>query len=116
MVNITTINKMRISIGDYFVNIGKNAKENWNILDSAEGDDIWFHLDNSSSPYVILEVKNLDPIPFSIINDIAKLCKSRSRSKDLKNVSVIYTTVSNLKKGEALGSVYLTNTPNKILV
>ena len=107
---------MRVSIGDYFANIGKNAKENWKLLDSAEPDDIWFHLDNSSSPYVILEVKNLDSIPSSIISDCAKLCKERSKSKDLKNVSVIYTTVSNLKKGDSLGSVYLSNTPNKILV
>jgi predicted ribosome quality control (RQC) complex YloA/Tae2 family protein len=107
---------MRVTIGQYFVNIGKNAKENWKLLDNSEPDDIWFHLDNCSSPYVILEVKNLDPIPSNIISDIAKLCKSRSRCKDLKNVSVIYTTVSNLKKGDALGSVYLTCTPNKILV
>lgn len=107
---------MRVSISEYFVNIGKNAKENWKLLDSSEADDIWFHLDNSSSPYVILEVKNLDAIPYSIITECAKLCKNRSRSKDLKNVSVIYTTVSNLKKGDALGSVYLTNTPNKIVV
>jgi predicted ribosome quality control (RQC) complex YloA/Tae2 family protein len=107
---------MRVSIGDYFANIGKNAKENWKILDSAETDDIWFHLDNSSSPYVILEVKNLDAIPLSIIGECAKLCKNRSKSKDLKNVSVIYTPVCNLKKGDVLGSVYLTNTPNKILV
>lgn len=107
---------MRVPIGNYFVNIGKSAKENWQLLDNSEPFDIWFHLDNASSPYVILEVKNLETIPTSIISECAKLCKHSSKHKNVNNVSVIYTTVGNLKKGEALGSVYLTNTPNKIII
>jgi predicted ribosome quality control (RQC) complex YloA/Tae2 family protein len=107
---------MRVSIGNYFANVGKNAKENWKLLNDAEPDDIWFHIDNASSPYVILEVKNLDTIPDSIISECAKLCKSRSKDKDVKSVSVIYTVVSNLKKGESLGSVYLMTKPDKIIV
>jgi predicted ribosome quality control (RQC) complex YloA/Tae2 family protein len=107
---------MRVSIGNYFANIGKNAKDNWKLLDNAEADDIWFHIDNASSPYVILEVKNLDHIPDNIISECAKLCKSRSKDKDSKNVSVIYTVVSNLKKGENIGSVYLIAKPDKIIV
>jgi predicted ribosome quality control (RQC) complex YloA/Tae2 family protein len=107
---------MRVSIGNYFANVGKNAKENWNLLDNAEADDIWFHIDNASSPYVILEVKNLDPIPDNIIRECAKICKSLSKDKDVKSVSVIYTLVSNLKKGNSLGSVYLMTKPDKIIV
>jgi predicted ribosome quality control (RQC) complex YloA/Tae2 family protein len=107
---------MRVSIGNYFANVGKNAKDNWNILDEAEPCDIWFHLENTSSPYIILEVKNYDIISLDIITECAKLCKEKSKEKQSNKVSVIYTTVSNLKKGNNLGSVHLLDTPNKISV
>jgi predicted ribosome quality control (RQC) complex YloA/Tae2 family protein len=107
---------MRVSIENYFANIGKSAKENWQLLDNAEQCDIWFHVDNASSPYVILEIKNLESIPTSVISECAKLCKSGSKNKNDSNISIIYTTVSNLKKGKLLGSVYLTKAPTKISI
>ena len=33
--------------------IGKNAKENWDIIDMAEPDDIWFHLSYYPSCHLI---------------------------------------------------------------
>ena len=107
---------MRVSIENYFANVGKSAKDNWQLLDKAEPHDIWFHLDNTSSPYVILEVKNFDTIPTSVIRECANLCKGNSKNKKDVNTTVIYTEVSNLKKGDKIGSVYLTSTPNKIVV
>jgi predicted ribosome quality control (RQC) complex YloA/Tae2 family protein len=107
---------MKVKICDYYANIGKNARENWDILDSSEPFDIWFHLDNSSSPYVILEVKDNNPIPQTIIEKCAQLCKNNSKSKTLNNTKVIYCPVSNLTKGTKLGSVILGNIPKTIIV
>ena len=107
---------MRIPIDNYFVNVGKNAKDNWCILDDAETCDIWFHVENTSSPYVILEVKNFDIIPPDVITECAKLCNNKSKEKQSTNVSIIYTNVGNLKKGDNIGSVYLLTKPNKINV
>jgi predicted ribosome quality control (RQC) complex YloA/Tae2 family protein len=116
-MNIIIVNlQMRVKIGDYYVNIGKNAHDNWNILDNSEAFDIWFHVDNSSSPYVILEVKDNNTIPDQIIDECAKLCKNNSKSKTSKNVPIIYCEVSNLAKGSKLGSVVLKNTPKKVII
>lgn len=38
------------------IRIGENAKENDAICKQAGQNDIWFHLENGSSPHVILEV------------------------------------------------------------
>jgi predicted ribosome quality control (RQC) complex YloA/Tae2 family protein len=107
---------MRIQIHNYYANIGKNARENWNILDSSEKFDIWFHVENSSSPYVILEVKDNNPISHEIIIECAKLCKNNSKCKNTKNTPVIYCEVSNLSKGINLGSVILKESPQKLLL
>ena len=98
---------MRFLIGNYYVNIGKSAKENWNLLDNSDPDDIWFHLEKVSSPYVILESKNTEAIPHDIIYECAKLCKSHSKEKTLTSSSIIYCSVANIKKAKAVGSVKL---------
>jgi predicted ribosome quality control (RQC) complex YloA/Tae2 family protein len=98
---------MRFLIGSYYVNIGKSAKENWKLLDDSHPNDIWFHLDKVSSPYVILESKNSEDIPQHIIYECAKLCKSHSKQKNLTSSSIIYCSVGNIKKAKAVGSVNL---------
>ena len=42
------------------IKIGVNAKNNWELLDDAGKNDLWFHLDNYPSCYVIVsfEKKN----------------------------------------------------------
>jgi predicted ribosome quality control (RQC) complex YloA/Tae2 family protein len=107
---------MKVRIGEYYANIGKNARENWDILDNSEQFDVWFHLDNTTSPYVILEVKDNNPIPETVITQCAQLCKNNSKSKNIKNTKVIYCEVSSLTKGNKLGSVLLKDTPKAIIV
>ena len=69
------------------------------------------HLDNLSSPYVIIN----NPNPHkSILNYGASLCKLHSKYSDLKKIKVIYTYVKNLKKGEKEGSVIIKGKVNKI--
>lgn len=94
--------------------VGSNRIENWKLLDNSYDNDIWFHLDNESSPYIILT--SCDPKYLNDINNIdkstliycANLCKSNSKLKDLtKKVDVIYTTINNLKKGKKSGSVII---------
>ena len=41
----------------YSIKIGTNARENWNLLDYALPEDIFIHLNNCHSPYVII-IKN----------------------------------------------------------
>ncbi len=105
----TTINNI-----NYFV--GRNAKENWQLISQMEQYDIWFHLNNQSSPYVILEIRNNSEPSYEELLEGAKLCKQYSKAKNDKSVEVIYCPISNLKKGKELGQVILNKPPKKLIV
>jgi predicted ribosome quality control (RQC) complex YloA/Tae2 family protein len=79
--------------------IGKNAGHNWKLIDSANPDDIWFHLKSFSSPHVISHAN-------ANLLECAIACKMNSRYKNWHNLKIIYTSCSNLIKGDAPGSVY----------
>lgn len=103
--------------------IGKNAKENWELLDKAKNENekyIWFHLEKFTSPYVIMWcslddleeiVENNNKIEESqihtsnFLNFGSQLCKENSKYKFLKDVKVMYTTVKKISKTEKIGEV-----------
>ena len=93
--------------------IGKNAKNNFEIIDKAHEEDIWFHIEGESSCHVIASIpldRKLDKKQLrQIITQGAVLCKSKSRYKSNKNVSVIYTKVENITKSEPIGTVIANN-------
>lgn len=98
----------------YTIYIGENAKENWELIDQASQNDLWFHLDNLPSPHVILCVEN-KKIPKQIIKECALLCQSNSKYSNLKKISVIYTEIKHVSKDKQVGSVIATNT-KKIII
>ena len=101
----------------YYVNIGKNSLENWDLINKSEKNDIWFHLDGYPSPHVVL--KYSDNIPENIIVECCELCKSYSKYKNFpsKYIKVIYTKINNIKKGKEVGSVtYINKKENKYIV
>lgn len=106
--------------------IGIDAKNNFEIIDDADKDDIWFHLKNESSCHVIACLKNItyttldDNMPNcydlcfdelekkpkqQIIKQGALLCKQYSRLKSIKNVEIIYTEIENVEKTNIVGTV-----------
>lgn len=104
MPNIITINDIKYIIG-------LNAKDNWNIIDTAKQNYIWFHIDKLPSCHVIMESDDVSKE--NIING-AILCKENSKYN--MKVSIIYTEVKNVKKGNIVGEVYVKNKCNKILI
>ena len=108
-------------ITEYFINngktytiyIGQNKTENWLLLDTSEPNNIWFHLADAPSPYVILNTNvNLDEIPKSVLYRCGILCKLRSSSKKHNNCYVNYTYIKNVNKGKHIGEVIITNYKN----
>ena len=94
--------------------VGKNKKENWDILDKADENDIWFHLNNLPSCYVILE--NIDNnIDDKLLLYGAILCKKNSKYKNFNKLCIIYTKVKNVKKTKEIGTVITTRT-KKIVI
>ncbi len=83
--------------------VGQNSKENWELLDE-EQDYIWFHLASFPSCYVICCDNNLTK---EMIMYGALLCKDNTKYRNLRNLRVNYTLLSNITKAETEGAVYM---------
>jgi predicted ribosome quality control (RQC) complex YloA/Tae2 family protein len=89
------------------IKVGESAQENWDLIDSSADDDIWLHLGSFSSSHVVIVCPTKDRPSQAVIVFAANLCKAHSKTKTFPAgvVKVIYTTISNVKKAEAVGSV-----------
>jgi predicted ribosome quality control (RQC) complex YloA/Tae2 family protein len=101
---------------DVKIVVGQSAKENWKLIDDAYQNDIWFHLEDVSSPHAIIVVPDKCEISNKTITYAAVLCKSHSKHKSLHRTTLIYTEIKNVSKGKAIGSVKLKKSPGKICV
>jgi predicted ribosome quality control (RQC) complex YloA/Tae2 family protein len=104
------VNKIKETITFY---IGKNAKDNFDVIDMGAPDDIWFHANHESSCHVIAIIPdNIDKHGIkSIIKIGAQLCKQHtSKLSSLTNVEIIYTQLKNVTKTNVCGAVSVLNT------
>jgi len=111
--------------------VGQNAKENFDLIDDSEADDIWFHisqLPNSSgdrrSPSELVVRRLSAPLPSchvvasipvdknydkNILKKIAVqgavICKQFSKYKSEKVVHVMYTPIHHVIKTPTIGAV-----------
>lgn len=91
-----------LTIDGFIVQIGENSKENDNLITNSKSTDMWFHLSSFPSPHVIVSPGDLS---IYITLKAASLCREYSKYKNLKNIYVDYTRISNLRKTENLGQV-----------
>jgi predicted ribosome quality control (RQC) complex YloA/Tae2 family protein len=88
--------------------IGKNQKENFEVIDKGTDCDLWFHAANESSCHVVCVVPtDIDKSDMRyIIKMGALLCKSNTNKlKSQKDVEFIYTKIENVFKTEVEGCV-----------
>tara|TARA_B100001248_G_C27149936_1_gene348507 strand:+ start:82 stop:399 length:318 start_codon:yes stop_codon:yes gene_type:complete len=93
--------------------LGGNAKENHLMIDNADGNDWWFHLDDYPSGHCIVETDVLTP---ELISEAAYFVKMNSKYKSQKKIKVIYLQIKNIKKTKDIGEVILLKTPDIIIV
>jgi predicted ribosome quality control (RQC) complex YloA/Tae2 family protein len=95
----------------YKVYVGESAQDNWDLIDKASQNDLWFHLESFSSPHVIVTVDNPKiKIPKTVLKYAAQLCHEHSKYKLIKNIKVIWTEIKNVSKAIKVGSVYTKKT------
>ena len=108
--------KMKIiNYNDITYVIGKNSKENWEILDEYSKINfnyVWFHLNSFPSGYVIMLSNNI--LNKDLINYGASLCKENTKYKNLKDLKICYTTLNKLKKTNKIGEVEILGKPKII--
>lgn len=105
-----TININNIDILFY---IGQNKNENFEIIDMANENDLWFHASGTSSCHVIASIP-LD-IDKNLLNKIiiqgSLLCKiNTNKLKNINNVNICYTQIKNITKTNIIGMVNTKNT------
>jgi len=86
------------------IKIGQNAQENWNLIDVSNQNYIWMHLNSFPSCYVVIE--NEDPSNELLVEG-ARLCKDNTKYKNMKDIKICYTTISNLIKGSNCWTISL---------
>ena len=104
-----------IQIDDYILKIGKNAKENDELISSSEKTYTWFHLSDYPSCHGVINCP-LKDLTKKIIFIVACYIKNNTKYKNLKNLIVDYIELSNIKRTADLGKVLLIKKPNKIKV
>ena len=93
--------------------LGDNAKENHQLIDDADPNDWWFHLDEYPSGHCIVEIPELTK---EIIIYAAQIVKEHSKYKNFKNVKVKYLQIKNIRKTKNPGEVKLLAKGNVILL
>lgn len=93
--------------------IGKDAKNNTDIINQSLDNDLWFHVNDFPSCHVIACIHYLNISRENlryIVTQGALLCKQNSKYKFNKNVKIMYTRIKNVETLETPGSVITTDT------
>lgn len=91
---------------NYQIFIGKNKHENDDLIKSSSPNDIWFHLEDYSSPHVVVKLKDTK-LTKKIIVQASLFVKENSKYKSQKNVTVIWCKIEN---------IILTNIPGNVII
>lgn len=89
--------------------VGKNAQDNWNLVENADPTDIWIHLHDHPSAHVIIE--NTKDIEFKHIEYGCSLCKEHSKFKNGRKMKFSVSSIKDIKKGKAVGEVKFLKPP-----
>lgn len=92
----------------YIIKIGQDKQDNFDIIDSSNQTDIWFHIKDIPSCHVVLQTDvNIKDIPRQVVKRCAYLCKINSKAKKLRHCKVSYTSINNVKKTNIIGQVLI---------
>ncbi|KAF4363724.1 hypothetical protein G4B88_000953 [Cannabis sativa] len=94
--------KARPEVGDYTIFMGVDKYENDELIKYGFPEDLWFHVDKMSSAHVYVRLhkgQTISDISEGLLEDCAQLVKANSiQGSKVKNIDVVYTPWSNLKK------------------
>ena len=96
----------------YKILVGRNARQNDNLVRQASRDDLWFHIRNYSGAHVVIVTDGRpDQVPEEVIVKAARLAAANSRARGAEKATVSYTQVKYVDKpkGAKPGLVQITN-------
>lgn len=96
----------------YKVMVGRNARQNDELVRDASRDDIWFHVRNYAGAHVVVVTDGRpDKVPDEVIVKAAQLAAANSKARNAGQATVSYTEVKYVDKpkGAKPGLVQITN-------
>ena len=110
IIKMRKVTKYIDAIKEYIeFRVGQNAKENFDLIDDSEADDIWFHIHQAASCHVVASIPSNTHYDNHILKKIAVqgavICKQYSKYKSEKDVHVMYTQIHHLIKTPTVGAV-----------
>jgi len=89
--------------------VGKDAADNFKILYYSGHDDIWFHVDGTTSAHVIAKIPTGRSIDkkhmLRIIKQGAVICKEVSKYASCKKLRIVFASVNDVMPTEKVGTV-----------
>jgi len=99
-------------IKGYKVMVGRNARQNDELVRDASRDDLWFHVRNYAGAHVVVVTDGRpDRVPDEVIVKAAQLAAANSKARSAGQATVSYTEVKYVDKpkGAKPGLVQITN-------
>ena len=85
--------------------LGQNDIDNWEIIKNykkVNQNYIWMHLDSYPSGHIIILSENVDN---EILKYAGSICKENTKYRNIPNLKICYTKLSNILKGDKVGEV-----------
>ncbi len=86
------------SINGYTIRVGKNARQNDELLREANPDDLWLHARGIPGSHVVVSRQNKADVPDEVIAAAARLAARHSKARHEKHVPVSITEVKHVRK------------------
>lgn len=98
------------------VKIGQTAKENDQIIGDAKQTDMWFHLDSFPSCHVVIACGPENPLTQEMIEHCAKLTRENTKYRNLPNLKIVYTPISNVQRTDKPGKVTFKSNRKRLFI
>jgi predicted ribosome quality control (RQC) complex YloA/Tae2 family protein len=112
------IEKVKIGEKEITFYIGKTQTENFEIIDTSDENDLWFHLHDLPSCHVIACLKNHVVKDKKELRKIvvagASLCKKHSpKYVSVCDLEIVYTKIKHITKTDIIGCVTTSSSHTK---
>ena len=88
----------RVAMNGHQVYVGRNGRQNDQLIRDAHPDDIWLHAKGRPGSHVVIKSDRKGDVPDEVLTRAAELAAYHSKGRDATRVEVTYTFVKHLKK------------------
>ncbi len=101
---------------NYELRLGKNKKENDELITEGTDNDYWVHISEYPSGHCIIVNERDEKIPINILKRACCLVKQHSKYSSSKNIEFDITQIKYIKKTDVLGEVLVSKFLKQIII